>query len=77
MITVHVLFFGPLRDLRGRADEAVELAGPIPMSTLYAQLFPGPQRIPVASVRNGERVADDTLCAHGDELVFLPPVGGG
>jgi molybdopterin converting factor small subunit len=43
---------------------------------LYASLCP-PAALPVAYARNGLRVKAEELVADGDEIVFLPPVGGG
>ena len=73
---VRVLHFGPLRERRGCAEETVTVDGPVTLVDLYDQLFPQP-RPPVAYVRNAERVSGSTAVADGDELTFLPPLGGG
>lgn len=75
---VRVLHFGMLREARGATEEEVDLDGPTTARALYAQLFPGPlQDLPIAYARNEVYVSADTMLADGDELVFVPPVGGG
>lgn len=77
MPTVTVLHFGILRETRGTAHEVVEVAEGTRLVDLHAQLFGKGATLPVAMARNAERVAPETVVADGDEVVFLPPVGGG
>jgi molybdopterin converting factor small subunit len=46
------------------------------LADLYAHGVPT-DRIPVAYVRNQRVCAADTPVADGDEVAFLPPLGGG
>jgi molybdopterin synthase catalytic subunit/molybdopterin synthase sulfur carrier subunit len=76
---VTVLHFGVLRERRGTEVEELELDGPITLAELYAQLFPpGPEGVlPIAFARNQTYARGSEAIADGDELAFLPPVGGG
>ena len=72
---VEVLWFAECRERRGVPSEIVELDSPCTVSELYGRLLPdGPV---VAYSRNQELCRPHTLVADGDELVFLPPLGGG
>jgi molybdopterin converting factor small subunit len=75
-VTVTVLWFGPLRDHRGIASERVTVPEGTPLRALYGQLVPD-LRLPVAFARNAQAVSGDEPVGDGDEVVFLPPVGGG
>lgn len=81
-MTVRVLFFGPVRDLTGAAQEIIILDQPATLSTVferYATKFP-PLRDLASSIvlaRNQEFADPSTLLADGDEVAFLPPVSGG
>jgi molybdopterin converting factor small subunit len=75
-VTATVLWFGPLRDHRGRATERVTVPEGTTLRALYAQLVPD-LGLPVAFARNAHAVSGDEAVADGDEVVFLPPVGGG
>ncbi|MBM4391768.1 MAG: MoaD/ThiS family protein [Deltaproteobacteria bacterium] len=73
---VVIRYFAALRDIKHRVEETVEL--PEGTTALGAYAAMGlPTALPVAFAVNMERVPGGTALAHGDELVFLPPVGGG
>lgn len=75
-MNVVVRYFANLRELRGKESESIDLP---PGSTAgSAYTFLGlPAALPVAFAVNLERVAGTTPLHEGDELVFLPPIGGG
>ncbi len=76
MPAVTVLYFAGLREARGRADEVVSIAPDATVEALFRELFPG-WTAPVTFMRNRARVAGDARIEAGDEVAFLPPLGGG
>jgi sulfur-carrier protein len=81
-IQVKVLFFGRLKDLVGRAEEAADVAAGTPIEELFAQYSArNPElaryRGSLVASRNQEFAAWDTPLRAGDEVAFLPPVSGG
>jgi molybdopterin converting factor small subunit len=76
-ITLHL--FAQLRERRGVDTEELEIELPVTAAEAYAQLFPpGPEGVlPVGFAVNHELVAGSTPLHDGDELAFIPPVGGG
>ncbi len=79
---VRVVYFGVLREMAGREQEAVELSEPSRLAELYSQLQ---QRIPglskfggsIALSINYEYASLDAPLHEGDEVALLPPVSGG
>jgi len=76
---VHVRYFAVLRERKGCSDEAVTLTGPITVGALYASLFPPTESgvLPVMYAVNEAYVPEDHPIAAGDEVAFIPPLGGG
>jgi molybdopterin converting factor small subunit len=73
---VTARYFAVLRELRGTSSEAVDLPDGTTAAEAFAALFPGlPLR--VAFAVNAVTVASDTALRTGDEIAFLPPLGGG
>lgn len=78
MPTVTVRYFAQLREARGVEVERVEIPAGTTAAALYARLFPGPlAALPVGFARNHALCRRDEPLADGDEVAFLPPVGGG
>ena len=77
--SVTVLFFAMLREQRGRAEERVPLLPGERVGALYARLFPpGPSgALPVGFAVNQAYVGAEHPLADGDEVAFIPPLGGG
>jgi molybdopterin converting factor small subunit len=65
-----------LKERRGRDEERVDVGLGTTAAQLYAQLFAEP-RVPVSVAVNHKVVGATTVLCDGDEVVFLPPVGGG
>src|SRR5271168_4619056 len=79
---VHVLFFGRLKDIVGRAEESAELpegSRVEDLYTLYRGAHPslGGLRASVAASVNQELAEWAAPLRAGDEVAFLPPVSGG
>lgn len=81
-LRVNVLFFGPMRELTGIAEEAIEL----PTGTTLAEVFDRycarfPKlagfRASLVASRNQEFATWDARVANNDTIAFLPPVSGG
>ncbi|MEQ1567331.1 MAG: MoaD/ThiS family protein [Myxococcota bacterium] len=74
-----VRYFAVLRERRGRDEEQVEVEPGETLGALYDRLFPPtPEgRLPVAFALNREYARAGDLPADGDEVVFVPPIGGG
>jgi molybdopterin converting factor subunit 1 len=79
---VHLRYFAALREAAGHATDELELPSGATVGTARAALA---ERYPavaallprcVAAV-NRAYVAGDAPLAEGDELVFVPPLGGG
>lgn len=79
MPTVKVLYFAVLRERRGRDEETIEVEPGTTLGALYLRLFPpGPDgALPVAHARNGAYASPADAAEDGDEIAFLPPLGGG
>lgn len=77
MMTVTVLHFGPLRDARGVSAEVVQVPPGTSAGALLTRLHPALGGLPVALAVGQERVGPDHALRDGDEVAFLPPVGGG
>ena len=79
---VQVRYFAALRERRGAAEERVDVPVGTTPAQLYAHLFPdlitgGKPALPVLYAVNQEYAAGDRPLADGDEVAFIPPLGGG
>ncbi len=73
---VLVRYFAVLRERRGKSEGWEELPEGSTVKDAYALLCP-PAQLPVGYAINQDYVAGATELKEGDELVFLPPLGGG
>ena len=81
-IRVRVLFFGRLKEVVGRAEDAADLAEGASIESLFARYSAGHPELAnyrgsLVASRNQEFAAWDTPLRAGDEVAFLPPVSGG
>ena len=76
MMRVDVVYFAALRERHGCRRESIQVQVGMTLGQLYADLFPT-DRIPVAYALNAAYVSADTVAQDGDEVCFLPPLGGG
>jgi len=79
---IRVLFFGVLKDLAGRSQEALELPDGSTVGTVlahYQGLLPGLKgyAASLAISVNQEYAGPETKLNPGDEVALLPPVSGG
>ena len=81
-LRVRVLFFGPMRELTGLSEEAVDIPEGATLSDLfdhYQKRFPSLAgfRSSLVASRNQEFAPWETSLSSGDDIAFLPPVSGG
>ena len=76
---VHVRYFAVLREQRGRDEEALSIQPGETVGALYARLFPAGAdgALPIMFAVNQQYVAATHVLCSGDEVVFIPPLGGG
>lgn len=79
---IHIRYFASLRETTGLAEETLDvpagssaLAVRTELITRYPALQPIMQRC--ISAVNRRYVGIKTILQDGDELVFIPPMGGG
>ena len=76
MISITIRYFAHLREVRGRSEETMTLESPVSIGDLFAQIF----NMDATSIRfaiDAEYVSSEVLVSDGDEIAFLPPMGGG
>ena len=78
-MSVQLLYFAVLRERAGCTSEEIELQGSPTVGELYRARFPpGPLGLlPVAFAVNKVYARADQVVEDGDEVAFLPPLGGG
>jgi sulfur-carrier protein len=79
---VRFRYFAALRERIGRQDEEMELPAGATVEQareLLAERYPAVANVlpRCAAALNRTYVATDAPLAEGDELVFVPPLGGG
>ncbi|MBI1358502.1 MAG: molybdopterin converting factor subunit 1 [Acidobacteria bacterium] len=79
---LKVLFFGQLRDVVEKSEDALELPPGATMETLwrrYASEYPKLREMAssIAMARNQQFVEAAEPLSDGDEVAFMPPVSGG
>jgi molybdopterin converting factor subunit 1 len=79
---VQVLFFGLLKDIAGRASEALELPEASTVADLlrhYESQMPKLRALlpSLALSVNQHYAGPGTVLGHNDEVALLPPVSGG
>ena len=75
---VTVYFFAALADRVGERERVLQISDQTTVEKLYEQLFAGGhERLPVMFAVNQEYVSGDHLLGDGDEVAFIPPLGGG
>lgn len=77
MPRITVLYFAGLREQRGRTHEEIDVPEGITLARLFTDLFPASAALPVAFARNQRYAESDEVVSDGDEVAFLPPLGGG
>ena len=79
MSQVTVRYFALLREKKKTDHEVVEFQDGQSIGDLYAHLFPKLSNggLTVAFACNQERVQASQALHDGDEVAFLPPLGGG
>lgn len=81
-MTIRVLAFARLREILGTPDRALELPAGARIEDAWAALARErrgleSERSSARAARNGSIVPFDAPLSEGDEIAFLPPVGGG
>ncbi|HEX8036836.1 MAG TPA: molybdopterin converting factor subunit 1 [Ktedonobacterales bacterium] len=81
-MNIHLRYFASLREATGRDAETLDVAAGSDVAAireLLAECYPSaaPILARCAAALNRAYVAADTPLHDGDELVFIPPVGGG
>ncbi len=79
MPTVHVRYFAQLREQRGCEFEDIDVPQGTTLAELYENIFPPGKSgsLPIAYAQNGSYVRGASTIQDGDEIVFIPPIGGG
>lgn len=79
MIRVRVRYFAVLREQRGTNEEWVDVGPGETLGEIYTRLFPPGREgvLPIAYARNLEYTTAADRPEDGDEISFLPPIGGG
>lgn len=73
---IKIRYFAWLREKRGTAEEFMNLEESCTVAALFQQLF----QMAAVGIRfavNAEYVDGETHLSDGDEVAFLPPMGGG
>lgn len=73
---IKIRYFAWLREQRGVSEEWITLDAVCTVASLFEQIFEQPS-IGIRFAINAEYVDGDTVIEAGDELAFLPPMGGG
>ncbi len=81
-MNIHLRYFASLREATGRDTETLDVAAGSDVAAARAllaerYLSAAPILSRCAAALNRAYVAADTPLHDGDELVFIPPVGGG
>ena len=76
---VQVRYFAVLRERRGCDEEALAIRLGETVGALYARLFPAGADgvLPVMFAVNRQYVTKQHVLNDGDEVAFIPPLGGG
>lgn len=79
---IRLRYFASIRDIVGQSEELLMVADTAQVAdvrTLLTERYPQLQPIMERSVNalNHRYVKAETLLHEGDELVFIPPTGGG
>jgi molybdopterin converting factor subunit 1 len=82
MISVRVLFFGPLREITGTPEDTLLCRQGDTLASLFdrcAARYPkiAEMRHSIVLARNRELAQSTATLGNGDEVAFLPPVSGG
>ena len=76
MISITILYFAHLRETRGVSEETMRLEQSVSVGVLFNQIF-NMSPVGIRFAIDAEYVSADTLISDGDEIAFLPPMGGG
>jgi len=74
---VAVKYFANMREIMGKADEAVELDGSPSVADLWARVSDNPMPENTLIAVNMEYTNAQHTLSDGDEVAFFPPVTGG
>lgn len=79
---IKVLFFGQLKDIAGRSEDAPEMPDGISLEAVfdrYASQHPGMRKLrpSIVIAQNHQFAEPSAIVSEGDEVAFLPPVSGG
>ena len=77
MLKITIRYFAQLREQRGKTEETIECPTGTTVGELFEQLFGNTLNISVGYAVNHEQVEATTALSNGDEVAFLPPIGGG
>ena len=76
-VTVH--YFAVLRERVGQCEQSIELTAEVSVGALYEKIFPAGAdgMLPVMFAVNQQYVDSGHTLEDGDEVAFIPPLGGG
>lgn len=82
VVRVKVLFFGPVKDITGRASDELDVSPGATVQTVFDHYAAPSPRLrqmepSILMARNQAFATRSDLIADGDEIAFLPPVSGG
>ena len=73
---VTIYYFAILREIQGKDKESLSVQLGVTVGKLFDQLF-NIQRTAVRFAVNEEFVPANTVLNDGDQVAFIPPLGGG
>ena len=76
MVTVRVLYFAIFREERGRELDELCFEESMTVAELFVHIF-GRPAVGFRFAVNQSYVTANTWIQDGDEIAFLPPLGGG
>src|SRR5947199_6180105 len=82
LMKIRIRYFASLREVVGQSEEIITLHEGMTVVDVRAMLSTGYPRLQPLLERslcaiNHSYVTTDTILHEGDELVFIPPMGGG
>ena len=73
---ITIRYFALLREQRGEESETLSLTDSLTVFDLFVQIF-GREPIGIRFAVNAMYVSSSHQLVDGDEVAFLPPMGGG